>query len=71
METDRPEEDAYGRVTNPERYQVVADAAVALISKLVQAFDVVKTSGSSLLIFPPGESHPRKRFVSCPERERR
>ena len=52
VEFDRPDEDAYGRVTNPERYQVVADAAIALISDLVRAFDVEETSGQSVVDFP-------------------
>jgi hypothetical protein len=37
-----PEKDAYGRVTNPERYQLVADAATALAGKLVESFDVTR-----------------------------
>ena len=49
---DPPDEDAYGRVTNPERFQEVADAATALISELGDTFDVEKTAGSSAVDFP-------------------
>lgn len=34
VEFDRPDEDAYGRVTNPERYQVAAIALIATWSGL-------------------------------------
>jgi hypothetical protein len=42
VDTDRPEKDAHGRVTNLERYQLVADAATALVGKLVESFDVTR-----------------------------
>ena len=52
MEFDGPDPDAYGRVTDPERYQVVADAADTLIGELVDRFDVEKTYGTSEEDFP-------------------
>ena len=41
MEFHGPEDAAYGRVTNPERYLPVAEAARTLISRLDQVFDAV------------------------------
>jgi len=35
-----PPEEAYGRVTNPERYEAVQAAAASLIRELVASFDV-------------------------------
>ena len=52
MRFEEPEPDAYGRVTNPERFQVVVDAAETLIDDLVYRFDVVKTYGTSADDFP-------------------
>lgn len=52
VRTDPPDEDAYGRVSNPERFQEVADAAAVLISELVDTFDVETTAGSSAVDFP-------------------
>jgi hypothetical protein len=52
MTTDPPDDEAYGRVSNPERFQEVADAATALISELVDTFDVETAAGSSAVDFP-------------------
>ncbi len=52
MRTKPPHEDAYGRVTNPQRFQEVADAATALIGELVDTFAVERTAGSSAVDFP-------------------
>ena len=47
MEFDRPDEGAYGRVTDPERYRQVVAAARTLIERLVSTYDVdiVTTTG--------------------------
>ena len=66
MKIDRPDEDACGRVTNPERYQVVVEAAADLISKLVEAFDVAETSGSSVVDFPNWRDAPPKTIRLVP-----
>lgn len=52
VRTDPPDEDAYGRVTNPERSQAVVDAARALVRERVDTFDVEATAGSSAVDFP-------------------
>jgi len=52
VRTDPPDEDAYGRVTNPERFQAVADAHTALVDELVDTFDVEATVGNSAVDFP-------------------
>lgn len=52
MRTDPPDEDTYGRVTNPERLQAVVDAASARIGELVDTFDVEATAGRSAVDFP-------------------
>jgi len=52
VEFDGPDADAYGRVTNPERFQAVVDAAETLIGELVDRFDVEKTYGTSAEDFP-------------------
>ncbi|MCP4305974.1 MAG: hypothetical protein GY926_05300 [bacterium] len=66
MEFDQPDEDAYGRVTNPERYQVVAEAATALVGSLVDAFDVVQSSGDSAVDFPNWRDAPPKTIRLVP-----
>lgn len=43
-----PDDDAYGRVTNPERFHAVVDAAEELTSELVSRFEVEVESGSHL-----------------------
>jgi hypothetical protein len=40
VEFDRPDDDAYGRVTNPERFGRVVDAARSLIQLLGTTYDV-------------------------------
>jgi hypothetical protein len=40
-----PRDEAYGRVTNPERYAVVLDAARELVAELVRDFDVDVITG--------------------------
>jgi hypothetical protein len=40
VEFDRPDDDAYGRVTNPERFGRVVDAARSLIQLLESTYDV-------------------------------
>lgn len=52
MDFDGPDPDAYGRVTNPERFQIVVDAAETLIDEMVGRFDVEKTHGASGDDFP-------------------
>ena len=52
MDIERPDDDAYGRVTNPERYRPVADAAAALIDELAAGYDVARSTGSSGDDFP-------------------
>lgn len=52
VRTDPPDEDAYGRVTDPERFQAVADAAAGLVSELVGNFDVEAMVGSTAVDFP-------------------
>src|SRR4051794_30351497 len=47
-----PPEEAYGRVTNPERYAAVLDAAHDLVTELVRDFDVdVITGGDADPLF--------------------
>lgn len=47
-----PEPEAYGRVTNPERYRVVVDAAQTLARQLVDTFDVAASTGDAAADFP-------------------
>ena len=44
-EAELPPDDAYERVTNPERFLVLHDAALAEIGRLVASYDVVRTDG--------------------------
>src|SRR5690606_1283273 len=53
-----PPEEAYGRVTNPERFQPVVDAALALIDDLTVRYQVVRSSGISSVDFPTLEGAP-------------
>lgn len=66
MEIDRPDEDAYGRVTNPKRFQVVVDEAMALISKLVEVFDVAGTTGDTAVDFPSWQDAPAETIRLVP-----
>lgn len=52
VESHRPGNDAYGRVTNPERYESVVDAARALMAGFVAVFEVELTSGDPRIDFP-------------------
>lgn len=52
VDTDQPDHEAYGRVTNPERYQAVVDAAHDLISDLVDAYQVELAVGNPSVDFP-------------------
>lgn len=45
-------DDAYGRVTNPERYAVVVDAARSLVDELVASHDVEGVPGDPATDFP-------------------
>lgn len=47
-----PPDDAYERVTNPQRYGVVVEAARALIDRLVRDFDAEVVPGSVDADFP-------------------
>lgn len=47
-----PEPEAYGRVTDPERYSVVVDRARRLIDRLVEQFDVTREDGDVSVDFP-------------------
>ena len=47
-----PDPEAYGRVTNPERYSVVVDRARRLIDRLVERFDVSREDGNVSVAFP-------------------
>ncbi|MGI8516956.1 MAG: DUF6226 family protein [Acidimicrobiia bacterium] len=49
---DQPDHEAYGRVTNPERYQAVVDTARGMIADLVKTFQVELTPGDRSLDFP-------------------
>lgn len=53
-----PPEEAYGRVTNPERFQPVVDAALLLIDDLTVRYQVVRSSGISSVDFPTLEGAP-------------
>ncbi|MGH8924983.1 MAG: DUF6226 family protein [Acidimicrobiia bacterium] len=52
MDFDQPDQEAYGRVTNPERYRAVVDAARAMIANLVKTYHVESTPGSRNVDFP-------------------
>lgn len=52
VDHDLPDDDAYGRVTNPERYQVVVDAAHALIDDLIGTYETRTSSGLAETDFP-------------------
>ena len=52
MDLHPPAPEAYGRVTNPDRYRVVVDAAQSLLRRLVETYDVVQSPGSTTTDFP-------------------
>ena len=66
MEPRRPDPGSYGRVTNPDRYRVVADAAEALVGRLVGEFHVVRSIGDVATDFPDWRGPEREtvRLVS-------
>ena len=52
MEFEQPPDEAYGRVTNPERYQAVVDATKEMIASLVENFEVSLETGTAAADFP-------------------
>ncbi|MGQ0830047.1 MAG: DUF6226 family protein [Microthrixaceae bacterium] len=52
---DGPPDDAYGRVTNPERYRLLHEAALTIVEELSATYEVVITRG--LDVDPELESH--------------
>lgn len=57
-----PHPDAYGRVTNPERFIVVVEATEKLIDRLVETFEVERRVGVASVDFPDW-SHGEGRTV--------
>jgi hypothetical protein len=45
---DQPPDEAYGRVTNPERFEPLHSAMMEMISRLEETFDVVRVEGYGL-----------------------
>jgi len=45
---DEPPDGAYGRVTNPERFQTLHRAALELVDRLVSEFEVERVDGTDL-----------------------
>lgn len=45
IEAEMPPEEAFGRVTNPERYGALHDAALAEIARLFVTYDIDQTDG--------------------------
>jgi Family of unknown function (DUF6226) len=43
-----PSDDAYGRVTNPQRYRMVQDAARDVMDELLERFDVQVSAGNDI-----------------------
>ena len=52
MDFEPPDEEAYGRVTNPERFQPVVTAARSLIKHLVDNYEVGRSAGTAAEDFP-------------------
>ena len=52
MEFEQPPDEAYGRVTNPGRYQTVVDATEGLVASLVEDFEVSVETGVAATDFP-------------------
>jgi hypothetical protein len=52
MRIDTPDDDAYGRVTNPERYAPVVEAARQIIHRLTLVYDVTARKGTAEQDFP-------------------
>ena len=53
-----PDDDAYSRITNPERYQPVVDAARALIDQLDAVYDVSRTENADSIDLIPSVGVP-------------
>lgn len=52
VDFDQPDQEAYGRVTNPERFQDVVEAARSMIADLVKTYRVESTPGNWSVDFP-------------------
>lgn len=52
VDTEQPDQEAYGRVTNPERYQIVVEAARDRIDDLTEAYQVKSEAGEPKADFP-------------------
>jgi hypothetical protein len=52
VDTDQPDHEAYGRVTNPERYLAVVHAAQDKVDDLVKSYQVEPEAGSPSVDFP-------------------
>jgi hypothetical protein len=52
VDFDSPDEEAYERVTNPERFQAVVDAARGMIGEVVKTYEVESTPGNQSVDFP-------------------
>ena len=65
MRSEPPDEETYGRVTNPERFEPLVVAAKELVDYLVMTFDVVRFAGTAATDFPnwPEESAETVRLV--------
>ena len=58
---DQPSDEAYGRVTNPERFEPLHSAMMEIISSMDETFDVVRVEGYGL-----DEELERKRGIARP-----
>lgn len=63
-----PHPEAYGRVTNPERYAVLHDEARSIIESLVTTFVVVGEVGSVEVDFPEWKGSPGEVIRLSPTR---
>lgn len=52
VDTDQPHHEAYGHVTNSERYLAVVDAAHGKVNDLVESYQVEPEAGSPSVDFP-------------------
>lgn len=55
-----PPEETYGRVTDPERFAILHDAAARLVDELVATYDITVEEGAHLLPDEEGWSAPRR-----------
>ena len=60
VDFDGPDQEAYGRVTNPGRYQAVVDAARGTIADLVKTYQVEVSPGNPTSTFRTGLRPPEK-----------